>query len=223
MLLLVQISVILAVFPSMGKEGMPEATSSAGGSEGYTKAKVILSVTHESFDADNDQYLYRLTAQTPSAPLPDPSTLRIRGNGAGNFGEILYDAPGDYRYQISDESGFPFYQAEVSVTADERGVLTADVAVTNLQTGKKTDKILFREAVMDLTSPEEEPSKSSPLNPQPDLPTVPQKQVRSALPPILGVEDYSVYNGYLYIFIGSVLILFLMAVIFIHGKSGERA
>ena len=90
---------------------------------------------------DADEFSFTITAPE-GAPLPDPATVTVSkkdakdGIAAINFGKIRYTAAGTYKYEIRENAGNAagmtydghVATAEVAVTENGEGVLTANVA-----------------------------------------------------------------------------------------------
>lgn len=92
---------------------------------------------------DSDEFSFTITAPK-GTPLPDPATVTVSkkdvkdGIAAIKFGEIRYTAAGTYKYEIRENAGNAagmtyderFATAEVTVTDNGKGVLTANVTKT---------------------------------------------------------------------------------------------
>ena len=90
---------------------------------------------------DGDEFSFTITAPE-GAPLPDPATVTVSkrdakdGIAAIKFGKIHYAAAGTYKYEIRENAGSTVGMtydahvatAEVTVTEDSDGTLTANVA-----------------------------------------------------------------------------------------------
>ena len=92
---------------------------------------------------DGDEFSFTITAPD-GAPLPNPATVTVSkrdakdGIAAIKFGEIRYTAAGTYKYEIRENKGSAagmtydehIATAEVTVTDNGKGVLTANVTKT---------------------------------------------------------------------------------------------
>ena len=92
---------------------------------------------------DADKFSFTITAPE-GTPLPDPATVTVSKKDAKNgiaaikFGEIRYTAAGTYKYEIRENKGSAagmtydehIATAEVTVTDNGKGVLTANVTKT---------------------------------------------------------------------------------------------
>lgn len=102
---------------------------------------------------DADKFSFTISAaEGTDAPLPDPATVTVSkkdakdGIAAINFGKIRYTAAGTYRYEIRENAGNAagmtydghVATAEVTVTENSEGVLTANV--TKKENGRFTNK-----------------------------------------------------------------------------------
>ena len=100
---------------------------------------------------DADKFSFTITAPE-GAPLPDPATVTVTkkdaedGIAAIKFGEIRFTAAGTYKYEIRENAGSAagmmydehVANAEVTVTDNGKGVLTA--SVTKTENGHFTNK-----------------------------------------------------------------------------------
>lgn len=99
---------------------------------------------------DGDEFSFTITAPE-GAPLPDPATVTVSnkdakdGIAAIKFGKIRFAAAGTYKYEIRENAGSAagmtydghVATAEVTVTDNEKGVLTANV--TKKESGRFTN------------------------------------------------------------------------------------
>lgn len=99
---------------------------------------------------DGDEFSFTITAPE-GAPLPDPATVTVSnkdakdGIAAIKFGKIHYTAAGTYKYKIRENAGNAagmtydghVATAEVTVTDNDKGVLTANV--TKKENGRFTN------------------------------------------------------------------------------------
>ena len=99
---------------------------------------------------DGDEFSFTITAPD-GTPLPDPATVTVSkrdakdGIAAIKFGKIRYTAAGTYKYEIRENAGSTvgmtydehFATAEVTVTEDGDGILTANV--TKKENGRFTN------------------------------------------------------------------------------------
>ena len=121
---------------------------------------------------DTDEFKFELSATSENdAPLPDPATVTVtnqnaddKGKAAIDFGEITYNKPGEYTYEVREvagELGGITYSENVAkitvkVTVDTAGKLTAkvtkaeDKVFTNTYNAK-TETPLTLEATKTLT------------------------------------------------------------------------
>lgn len=99
---------------------------------------------------DSDKFSFTITAPE-GTPLPDPATVTVSkkdakdGIAAIKFGKIHYTAAGTYKYEIRENAGSAagmtydghVATAEVTVTDNSKGVLTANV--TKKESGRFTN------------------------------------------------------------------------------------
>lgn len=99
---------------------------------------------------DGDEFSFTITAPD-GTPLPDPATVTVSkrdakdGSAAIKFGKIRYTAAGTYKYEIRENAGSAVGMtydarvatAEVTVTEDGDGILTANV--TKKENGRFTN------------------------------------------------------------------------------------
>ena len=99
---------------------------------------------------DADKFSFTVTAPE-GTPLPDPATVTVSKNDAKDgiaaikFGKIHYTAAGTYKYEIRENAGNAagmtydghVATAEVTVTDNDKGVLTANV--TKKESGRFTN------------------------------------------------------------------------------------
>ena len=99
---------------------------------------------------DSDKFSFTITAPE-GTPLPDPATVTVSkkdakdGIAAIKFGKIHYTAAGTYKYEIRENAGSAagmtydghVATAEVTVTDNDKGVLTANV--TKKESGRFTN------------------------------------------------------------------------------------
>lgn len=100
---------------------------------------------------DGDEFSFTITAPD-GAPLPNPATVTVSNHDAKDgiaaikFGKIHYTAAGTYKYEIRENAGSTVGMtydahvatAEVTVTENSEGVLTANV--TKKENGRFTNK-----------------------------------------------------------------------------------
>ena len=122
--------------------------------------------------ADTDAFEFELSATSDNnAPMPDPATVTVtnagldKGKAAINFGEITYNKPGEYTYEVrevkGDAGGVTYSKNvatfKVTVTVSAKGELKADVEKTSGETkftntySAKTETPLTLEATKTLT------------------------------------------------------------------------
>ena len=123
--------------------------------------------------ADTDAFEFELSATSDNnAPMPDPATVTVtnadlddKGKAAINFGEITYDKPGEYTYEVREvkggAGGITYSENvatfKVAVTVNAKGELKADVEKTSGETkftntySAKTETPLTLEATKTLT------------------------------------------------------------------------
>ncbi len=92
--------------------------------------------------ADTDAFEFELSATSDNnAPMPDPATVTVtnadldKGKAAISFGEIAYNKPGEYTYEVrevkGDAGGITYSKNvatfKVTVTVNAKGELKADV------------------------------------------------------------------------------------------------
>lgn len=95
-------------------------------------------------------FTLQLTAED-DAPLPAQTRLTFTGGGSGVFGPIHYTAPGDYRYQVTQEAGIAdhvtydtsAYTVTVRVTDTADGGLQADVWARHNESEGKSEVVAF--------------------------------------------------------------------------------
>lgn len=121
---------------------------------------------------DTDEFKFELSATSENdAPLPDPATVTVtnqnaddKGKAAIDFGEITYNKPGEYTYEVrevkGDAGGIAYSdnvaKIAVKVTVDTAGKLTAKVTKAEDKVFKntysaKTETPLTLEATKTLT------------------------------------------------------------------------
>lgn len=102
-----------------------------------------------------------------NAPLPENTIVEIEKNGTVSFGDITYDIPGIYDYQVMQKSGSTknikydntTYYVTVSVVNGDNGELESVVAVhTDAEKKSKKADIVFKNVI------EKIPSKSTSVN-----------------------------------------------------------
>lgn len=101
--------------------------------------------------AENKDYEIVMTAEG-EAPLPQESSIVVKGAGEGVFGPITYTEPGDYWYQIHQNHGNEknilydetSYTVLIQVVFNEENKLAAEIIVTENGSGKKADQIQFQ-------------------------------------------------------------------------------
>ena len=100
--------------------------------------------------ADTDKFEFELSATSEnSAPMPESATVTVKnadlddkGKAAINFGEITYDKPGEYTYEVREVNGGlggitysdNVAAFKVTVTVNAKGELKADVEKTSGKT-----------------------------------------------------------------------------------------
>ena len=103
---------------------------------------------------DTDEFKFELSATSENdAPLPDPATVTVtnqnaddKGKAAIDFGEITYNKPGEYTYEVrevkGDAGGIAYSdnvaKITVKVTVDTAGKLTAKVTKAEDKVFKNT-------------------------------------------------------------------------------------
>ncbi len=122
---------------------------------------------------DADEFKFELSATSENdAPMPAPATATVtnadlddNGKAAINFGEITYNKPGEYTYEVrevkGDAGGITYSKNvatfKVTVTVNAKGELKADVEKTSGETkftntySAKTETPLTLEATKTLT------------------------------------------------------------------------
>ena len=139
-----------------------------------TKASFGLTKVLEGRDwTDADEFKFELSATSENdAPMPASATVTVtnddlseEGKAAINFGEITYNKPGEYTYEVrevkGDAGGITYSKNvatfKVTVTANAKGELKADVEKTSGETkftntySAKTETPLTLEATKKLT------------------------------------------------------------------------
>ena len=117
-----------------------------------TKAKFGLTKVLEGREwAGADAFEFELSATSDNnAPMPDPATVTVtnadldKGKAAINFGEITYNEPGKYTYEVREKNagqtidGITYSdnvaEITVTVTPNAKGELSAAVKVTSGET-----------------------------------------------------------------------------------------
>lgn len=113
---------------------------------------VEVTVTGNRIPQDQ-QYRLELKGETPQTPMPESSELTMTGAGKAAFGEIAYHAPGDYHYEIRQNSEatdyFVYdqsvYRITVRIIRNEEGQLTSLILAYNETAGEaqKVDGLTF--------------------------------------------------------------------------------
>lgn len=139
-----------------------------------TKAGFGLTKVLEGRDwTDTDEFKFELSATSENdAPMPAPATMTVtdaalddKGKAAIDFGEITYNKPGEYTYEVrevkGDAGGITYSKNvatfKVTVTVNAKGELKADVEKTSGETkftntySAKTETPLTLEATKKLT------------------------------------------------------------------------
>ena len=139
-----------------------------------TKASFGLTKVLEGRDwTDADEFKFELSATSENdAPMPASATVTVtnddlseEGKAAINFGEITYNKPGEYTYEVrevkGDAGGITYSKNvatfKVTVTVNAKGELKADVEKTSGETefkntySAKTETPLTLEATKKLT------------------------------------------------------------------------
>lgn len=139
-----------------------------------TKAGFGLTKVLEGRDwTDADEFKFELSATSENdAPMPEPAIVTVKNADPGdkdkaaiNFGEITYDKPGEYTYEVrevkGDAGGITYSKNvatfKVTVTVNAKGELKADVEKTSGETkftntySAKTETSLTLEATKTLT------------------------------------------------------------------------
>ena len=139
-----------------------------------TKASFGLTKVLEGRDwTDADEFKFELAATSENdAPMPAPATATVtnadlddNGKAAIDFGEITYNKPGEYTYEVrevkGDAGGITYSKNvatfKVTVTVNAKGELKADVEKTSGETkftniySAKTETPLTLEATKTLT------------------------------------------------------------------------
>lgn len=104
---------------------------------------VEVTVTGNRIPQDQ-QYRLELKGETPQTPMPESSELTMTGAGKAAFGEIAYHAPGDYHYEIRQNSEatdyFVYdqsvYRITVRIIRNEDGQLTSLILAYNETAGE---------------------------------------------------------------------------------------
>ena len=102
---------------------------------------------------EDQQYRLQLEGVTPQAPMPEETELTMTGAGQVSFGPIVYEAPGDYQYEVRQNSEaaqyFVFdesvYRITVRVLRDENDQLSSLILAYNEAVGEsqKVDGLTF--------------------------------------------------------------------------------
>ena len=122
---------------------------------------------------DTDEFKFELSATSKNdAPMPEPATVIVKnadldneGKAAIGFGDITYNKPGEYTYEVhevkGDAGGITYSKNvatfKVTVTVNAKGELKADVKKTSGETkftntySAKTETSLTLEATKKLT------------------------------------------------------------------------
>ena len=139
-----------------------------------TKTSFGLTKVLEGRDwTDTDKFKFELSATSENdAPMPAPATATVtkanlddKGKAVINFGEITYNKPGEYTYEVrevkGDAGGVTYSKNvatfKVTVTVNAKGELKADVEKTSGETkftntySAKTETPLTLEATKTLT------------------------------------------------------------------------
>ncbi len=123
------------------KYDMTPATVDTQADFGLTKALAGRNWT------DTDEFKFELSATSKNdAPMPEPATVIVKnadldneGKAAIGFGDITYNKPGEYTYEVSevkgDAGGITYSDNvatfKVTVTVNAKGELKADVEMTS--------------------------------------------------------------------------------------------
>lgn len=102
---------------------------------------------------EDQQYKLRLEGVTPQAPMPETTELTMTGAGQVSFGPIVYEVPGDYQYEIRQDSEaaeyFVYdesvYRLTVRVLRNEEEQLSSLILAYNEAAGEsqKVDGLTF--------------------------------------------------------------------------------
>ncbi len=102
---------------------------------------------------EDQQYRLQLEGVTSQAPMPEVTELTMTGAGQVSFGPIVYEAPGDYQYEVRQNSEaaqyFVFdesvYRITVRVLRDENDQLSSLILAYNEAVGEsqKVDGLTF--------------------------------------------------------------------------------
>lgn len=113
---------------------------------------VEVTVTGNRIPQDQ-QYKLELKGETPQTPMPELSELTMTGAGMAAFGDIVYDVPGDYHYEIRQNSEaadyFVYdqsvYRITVRIIRNAEGQLTSLILAYNEAAGEtqKVDDLTF--------------------------------------------------------------------------------
>lgn len=114
-----------------------------------------VSVSMENAEkTDSCKVEFKLVPEEKGTPMPKEDAIQVdvkNGNGSGQFGEILYQIPGEYRYIVSQVKGnsknmeydSSRYEVIVRVTNGDNGDLVSEIWAVRDHADSKTDEIIF--------------------------------------------------------------------------------
>lgn len=146
---------MICIVAVIGMLLLPHQTM-AGSVENSCSVVLPVSVTlEEKQGADSSgKFVFTIIPQEAGIPLPEKSEIEISaagGTGTGQFGPLVYQTPGEYRYQVTQSAGTnqkliydkSVYEVVVRVFIDDKGGLTPEIWGTKKGSDSKTDKLLF--------------------------------------------------------------------------------
>lgn len=97
-----------------------------------------------------EEYDFVLVA-VDGAPMPGEAVAKVVGEGTARFPEIIFTAPGTYRYAVREIAGTSegcdyddtVYDVTVQVTTDDEGDLSAALWASRKGEAGKADEIVF--------------------------------------------------------------------------------
>ena len=164
---------------------MPQSAKAAEASH-ESSCEVSIPVQTEltgTVDQTKDMLEFTVSLRGENVPLPAVSSLQIRGTGSGVFGPIIYTQPGDYEYQVYQQTENKedlvydknVYDVTVRIVWDANDELAAEVWTSREGEDQKQGQILFSNQWIN----DETPAKEETPTPMP-TPTV-KKTVKSII------------------------------------------
>ena len=132
---------------------MPQSAKAAEASH-ESSCEVSIPVQTEvtgTADQAKDRPEFTVLLRGEDVPLPAVSSLQISGTGSGVFGPITYTQPGDYEYQVYQQTenkedvvyDTNVYDVTVRIVWDDNNELAAEVWTSREWEDQKQGQILF--------------------------------------------------------------------------------